>query len=285
MTLSIEDRNKALVHGFMRGDTLRSLADDHDLTYEGVRFALISSLGPKGYARAKADRATVIATRKAEAARERVAVVRTAIETQYAEDPTAGLSLAGVTALYVDPERKINAEDCRTAYSEFLADLSPAEAARIAAATRLSRGADHARWGTDEDVLEHLDRAYAALSATETSLTLRNYEEWRRHDGNAPSAQTVVYRLSDDGRWSTAAALVDPTASARSGGGYARLWDDDDLQEAIQRFLAWAARRRKEPTRSAYLEYTSGLKSPMPSLSLIRVRLGAWGNVIHAKTS
>lgn len=276
-------RDNEIIADFEDGRSLRAIAADHSITYEAVRLILLRRLGDDGHRKAKSARQALLHERKRQARDVRVSRLVEILTSLFEEGES--ISLSELTNLYATGEDDTTVEDCRLAYSEFQNSLSRVDASR-ASLMALSERLDSADPNlSDDEILWHLKQAYEDVVLEDGSrFTVQNYEAWRRGVEGAPSAQTVTYRLTDDGKWSTAASLVDDTALARAGGGSARMWDDDDLNEAIDRFIAWAERTRSPLTRPSYVRYTQTLKSPMPSLSLIRVRFGPWSHLILSKT-
>jgi hypothetical protein len=281
---TITSRDDLLVEAFLNGKTLREIRDtcSDKISHQGIRYILVRELGETGYAsQVKRNQSA----REATKAEEQDNMVETLIERYIALEAQAGPD-GDIVALRQQVAHEFPDAPAATAtlaFETFIRDSHTyADAERIRLRVRSQRASRARNW-TDADLRLALTTAHAAILESGKTFSVQSYNRWAQAN-NGPTSQTLTRWLAPNTRaWSEVASIVDPTAIERAGRGPAKTWSDEDITKVLKRFVAWTIRNKRTATRSAYEEYTATLKTPTPSLPLLRVRYGTWEDTLASK--
>jgi transposase-like protein len=116
---------------------------------------------------------------------------------------------------------------------------------------------------SDDDLLAILRRC-----AVDGRVTICTYNSAKR--STDPSTKTIIDRF---GSWSEAARAAG-LAPGRTYREYTRKWSNDELRAALRQYAEAAVARCERPTIRGYEEYRFLQAPELPSVSIIRSRLG-----------
>lgn len=190
--------------------------------------------------------------------------------------------------------------------SQWLADNGPASRARIHDVFGLSNkeinalvqegvpghlilasARDSLRDTPESDVIESLQRAWKTVQKTAPDvegLSHTMYEQVRHTDGEDLSAARITSRYG----WVTACKMagVPSGPRLRPTASYTHQWSEDQIREAVQRYVGECVKQTARPT---YVGYDRWQRTEVnaPSGSLVRLRMGklgyrTWPEIVEA---
>lgn len=231
---STASRDTEMFHAYVSGQTLEQIAGTHGITRERVRQILAKNGINR---RSTGETVNLKHTRIAEARR---------------DDILAAYRTHGtVLAVIEEFSGQVPSRVVRDVLSE------------VPAAQRYRRRAPRQRSHTDASMLAALVRAQDA-----GATTIKEYTGWRAAEGDPdiPSVPLLVMRY---GSWRAARAAAGLTTTAT--GGDRKSFTDDELYDAVKRFVAACEGSGTYPSARAYADWSKNVGN-VPRLSTVRSR-------------
>lgn len=231
MTVS---RNTDILHAYMSGETLEQIGRTHGITRERVR----QILAKNGINRRSTG--------------ESVSLKHARIADARRDDILAAYRTHGTVLSVIEEfSGQVPSRVVRDVLSE------------VSVAQRYRSRAPRKRAHTDQSMLAALVRAQDA-----GATTIKEYTDWRATEGDPdiPSVPLLVMRY---GSWRGARAAAGLTTV--STGGDRKSFTDDELYDAVKRFVAACEGSGTYPSARAYADWSKNVGN-VPRLSTVRSR-------------